>query len=1018
MRKALIISTALLIMLIQIFPVKADEEVSTIQSLAFIRDGDIWTMNSDGQNLQLITSGNQYESIDWSPDGSLILAKNSEGQIDLIDPITRDVIQIRFEGAAKYLGNYTWSPDSRWIAVGFPRILIFNQEGQITYEFDDQTSGDIEWGNDSNSLYFGEEKSLWKLNITTGEKVPIYTAEYFIDFYDVAISSDGSVVMAWEYGSEGLGQLFFFSNNGQKSIGSGDPTGDWSPDSTRYVFQTGNTYFAYPSPVIVYNPIDDSTTTIFQDGGLNPRWSPDGTKITFNTWQGALILYDVNTNQYRYLLTEAPRGALREYRTYAGPDSTTIGWFVTPDMLPEWSSDGKQITFTYPTGFFVVDASTGASQWYENAISPKWQTHSVVVKLPPVSDLEVSLRVDGVVVLTWTDPEGIDPLEPTKPTYEFRYAATPITDANWVDATPIIGEIVPPTFPVGHQKLLISTNLPRDKQLYFALKVTDKNGNENPLSNQPVFIDSGFRPTIDGYNFKNGPTFENIDEWGFYPFPPASSDFTMEDTRNIFGDLVVCRVPLIDLCYYNPVLRLWNRVVNLGMSIGGHCAGMSASSLIIFEKNPSLLHKIKEGAATVYDDIELTDVRRAIAHYHALQLANPILDYRNNQLLVSTPMDTIDQLSNGFTIGKQYVIAIQQKTDKKFSAHAIVPIAISQSDNGIVYVFVYDNSSPGNVDVLSVNKIDNTWKYGVWSGNANTHSFYAFPLELFEGKQEFSIESIIKNYIILNGPIDLLVTNQNNQRFGYFENKFFNEIPGASILPPLTDLNYVAEPYYILPENQPYSYTLGLDQGITNTYPLQEITQFGSNYALSVVTREYSPQTSDTLFINSDGTQLTYQANESREITFTMALDGEKASTMIKIGGVDLNGDKFGINFDKSTGNLELTNGTNSQGAYNMEISYIDSSGQSQFNATNIKISPSMVQLYENINKVDLNSITVKTDQNQDGKFERTQTIKNLSDGFNPIGKPGILTNIWFWSVVLIIGLAAFTFILVRRVRK
>ena len=482
MKKSLIICSILVIFVIQIFPVMASEEGPVTQTLAFIRGGDIWTMNSDGQNLQLITAEDQYQSLEWSPDGTLLLAMTTDYQADLIDPATRDVIQIRYEVDPKYLYHLpAWSPDSKWFAINISKLLVFNREGQMSYEFDDLIYGDIEWGNDSNTLFFGEGKSLWKLNITTGEKIPIYTWDYFRTFYDLADSPDGSAIMAWAYMSEGLGELFFISNNGQKSIGSGDPTGDWSPDGTRYVFQTGNTYFADPSPVIIYNPIDDSTITIFQDGGLNPRWSPDGTWITFNTWQGALILYDVNSNQYRYLLTDAPREALREYRSFAGPDSKTIGWFVTPDMLPEWSMDGKQITFTYPTGFLIVDANTGANQWYENAISPKWQTHSVVVKLPPVSDLEVSLRVDGIVELMWTDPEGIDPLMTNNISYDVRYAESPITNENWVDATPIIGELVLPTFPVGHKKLGVSTNLPRYKQLYLAIKVTDEIWKRNPI---------------------------------------------------------------------------------------------------------------------------------------------------------------------------------------------------------------------------------------------------------------------------------------------------------------------------------------------------------------------------------------------------------------------------------------------------------------------------------------------------------------------------------------------------------
>ena len=299
-------------------------------------------------------------------------------------------------------------------------------------------------------------------------------------------------------------------------------------------------------------------------------------------------------------------------------------------------------------------------------------------------------------------------------------------------------------------------------------------GNETPLSNQPMYIDSGFRPIVDGYNFENG-----TDEWGNYPLPPADTDFTMEDTRKMFGDLMVCIQPLENGCIYDPTLVFWNFAMNLGMRFGGHCAGMSASSLMYFE-DPSQLHDLKDGADNLYEDISLADARRSIAYYHAVQEANPIIDHRINQEQVSTPIDTVNQILSGFNNGKKYVIAITEKTLFTTWAHAIVPIAISQNDSEVLYIFVYDNRSPGKVYGMTINKKDNTWKFSDRSGNADLHSFYAIPLEFFEGKQEFSYKTLIN----INGSIDLLVSTIDKLRLGYFRGEFFDEIPGASIIAP------------------------------------------------------------------------------------------------------------------------------------------------------------------------------------------------------------------------------------------
>ena len=391
-------------------------------NLAFLRDGDVWLIAADGNGLEQLTADNVYKAIAWSPDGSLILAVRNDNQIDLVNPISQEIINIRYQDAYPKLTIHpVWSPDSQLIALGAQgtKLYVFNRTGEKTGDFDASLVDEVAWGNDSLTLYFGEEQNFWKLNISSGEKEPLYTAEYSVFIEpQVYISPTDSSIAVWAYGSEGNGDLYFFTvdGNNKLTIHGGQPTGDWSPDGTQFVFQTGNTAFANAAPITIYNAQDSSINDLYEQGGLNPRWSPDGARIAFATWKGGLSVIDPETKKLLALLPDAPQRDLAEYRSQGGPDAKTIGYFATPNMMPAWSPDGKQLTFTYPNGFYMIDAETGKSQWYKNANSPQWQTHTRAT--PPPSS---SVDINGWIAFIGNDhnvwmvhPDGSGLLQVTK----------------------------------------------------------------------------------------------------------------------------------------------------------------------------------------------------------------------------------------------------------------------------------------------------------------------------------------------------------------------------------------------------------------------------------------------------------------------------------------------------------------------------------------------------------------------------------------------------------------------------
>jgi len=101
---------------------------------------------------------------------------------------------------------------------------------------------------------------------------------------------------------------------------------------------------------------------------------------------------------------------------------------------------------------------------------------------PPaaVTDLAVGAVGDGSVELLWT-AVGDDGLDGAAMAYDVRYAAEPITDANWDSATQADGEPFPQL--AGSPESMVVAPLQTDTHYHFALKVLDNRYNESGLSN-------------------------------------------------------------------------------------------------------------------------------------------------------------------------------------------------------------------------------------------------------------------------------------------------------------------------------------------------------------------------------------------------------------------------------------------------------------------------------------------------------------------------------------------------------
>ncbi len=101
---------------------------------------------------------------------------------------------------------------------------------------------------------------------------------------------------------------------------------------------------------------------------------------------------------------------------------------------------------------------------------------------PPraVDNLAVSAAYDISVALSWTSP-GDNAAYGTAAAYDIRYSTSPITEANWGEATQCAGEPAPK--PAGQAESFLAMGLSPTTTYYFALKTADEAPNLSGLSN-------------------------------------------------------------------------------------------------------------------------------------------------------------------------------------------------------------------------------------------------------------------------------------------------------------------------------------------------------------------------------------------------------------------------------------------------------------------------------------------------------------------------------------------------------
>uniref|UniRef100_A0A7C4RQF1 Uncharacterized protein n=1 Tax=Desulfatirhabdium butyrativorans TaxID=340467 RepID=A0A7C4RQF1_9BACT len=278
----------------------------------------IWIMNRDGSGKRQLTSATGMQGWpEWSSDGARILywEYNETSKLYAIRTIRIDGTSIiTIAETTDILDRPVWRPDGQYVAYAKESnanwdIWVAKSDGSKSWRM--TTSPAME----SNPLWNPDgTKIAYKVAASGAYNL---TEEYFLD---VENGFDSPKVFAWQ-GPQSI-QMSGWSPDGKMIAYTAETvSGTSGKDRVSYlvavsdVSLSGSTAFATSSTVI-------SATTLGDRGAL---FSPDGKQVVFWGWdqsyRALLWIYDLSSKSVRRLTSE--------------------GF----DYNPRWSPDGKQIVF-------------------------------------------------------------------------------------------------------------------------------------------------------------------------------------------------------------------------------------------------------------------------------------------------------------------------------------------------------------------------------------------------------------------------------------------------------------------------------------------------------------------------------------------------------------------------------------------------------------------------------------------------------------------------------------------------
>lgn len=234
-----------------------------------------------------------------------------------------------------------------------------------------------------------------------------------------------------------------------------------------------------------------------------------------------------------------------------------------------------------------------------------------------------------------------------------------------------------------------------------------------------VLVDSGFRPSPDGFSFAN---------WGGDEHPIA--ELTPDDAAYLFGEEACARFEN-QSCVPTPGARLWLQEMNKSKE-GGHCEGMAVLSAAFYTQQENVADYGADKAQALRPDDEI--LMRTISAYYSTQALEPVQSVTNETKEYSL-QQIVDGLVEALSSGDDYpTLGIYDTA----GGHAVTPYKIERTGEARYRVYIYDNNYPGAEKYIDVDAAADSW---VYDGAALNPSEPANPWKGGAGAMDYTLVS-------------------------------------------------------------------------------------------------------------------------------------------------------------------------------------------------------------------------------------------------------------------------------------
>jgi hypothetical protein len=404
----------------------------------------------------------------------------------------------------------------------------------------------------------------------------------------------------------------------------------------------------------------------------------------------------------------------------------------------------------------------------------------------------------------------------------------------------------------------------------------------------PIVADDGFRPQPDGFGF---PNYTNT-----LPGGETVTNLTAAEMRVLFGD-TVCAYHSGDQCSLTPEAQAWKNEMNLLMG-GGHCFGMSVSSLLMRSPTLSLWPSSYGANQTVGLRLPANSaLQRLIAYTWVLQLIPAVY----TKVIGGTPDQVLNRLI-GLLPGTQQETPTVSFWHRDFSGgHAVTPYAVKDLGSGKYEILVYDNNFPETTREITVDTKANTWSYyaaavpgtplAQYNGDARSNTLRLYPAtpgltvqpSLFGSRLrtaqagstgalpsagQFPVQIMLAGSDHTDLP-RLLLTDDAGHHTGYLNGQQVNTIPGVEVhYLVFGDWQNGPEPVYMVPAGT--HVTLTVDGTTLHRAQTAAVAVIGNGYDVTLDGIQVRP--GDRLAIDpaADGSSVRFAATAAQSATISL----------------------------------------------------------------------------------------------------------------------------------------------------